>query len=76
MGETSNCYGDAARQVGIKDLEDRGAFIMVLGEDVHNDDVCINGRFVYNIKHKPWESGHAKTEAYIDSRSRLGARVA
>ena len=29
--------------------------------DVPNDEVCIDGRFVYAIQNKPLESGQAKT---------------
>ena len=51
------------------------AFVRVLGRGVPKDEVCIDGRSVYIIKHKPLKSGHAKTEAYIDSQRRLDARM-
>ena len=38
------------------------------------DEVCINGSFLYAIKHKHLKSGRAKTEAYIDIRRMLDAR--
>ena len=38
------------------------------------DEVCVSGMFVYDIKHKRSKDGHAKTESYIDSQRRLGAR--
>ena len=37
-------------------------------------EVCINGRFVYEIKHKPLKAGHAKTDAYVDNVRRIDAR--
>ena len=47
---------------------------MVLRKDVPKDEVCINGRFVYEIKHMPLGDGHARTDAHIDDQSRVGAR--
>ena len=49
---------------------------MVLKKDGPKDEVGINGRFVYAIKHKPLQAGHAKTEAYIDRQRRPDARFA
>ena len=74
-GETSNCYGGAARQEAIKALEGHGPFIRLVRKDVPKDEVCINGRFVYAIKNKPLKDGHAETDAYIDSPRRLDARL-
>ena len=46
----------------------------MLRKDVHKDEICISGRFVYTSKHKPLGDGHARTDAYVDGRRRLGAR--
>ena len=37
--------------------------------------MCINGRFVYAIKHKPLKAGHANTEAYVDNQRGLDGRL-
>ena len=42
--------------------------------DVRKDEVSISDRFVYTIKHKPFGSGHTRTEAYIGGHRRFGAR--
>ena len=59
-GETYKLYRSDARKVGIKALEDHGAFIMVLIKDVPRDGVCTNGSLVYTAKHKPLKAGHSK----------------
>ena len=56
-------------------MGDRETFPMVSKKGVTNDAVCINGRFVYTIKHKPRKTGNTKTEAYIDNQRRLDARL-
>ena len=38
------------------------------------DEVCINGMFVYTIKHKPLEAGHPKTDAYVADQRMPDAR--
>ena len=38
------------------------------------DEVRINGRFAYAIKHKPPEAGREKTDAYVDDRRMLDGR--
>ena len=71
-GGTYNWYGDAARQVEIRALEEHGKSIRVLSKDSTKDEVCINGSVVYTIKHRPSKEGHARTDAYVDGR-RMGA---
>lgn len=51
--ENNNCYGDASRKVEIESSEAHVAFVRVLKGDVPMGEVCINGGFVYAIKHKP-----------------------
>ena len=48
---------------------------MVTHKDAPNDEVCINGRFVYTMKRKAIWVGHTNTEAYIDDERRLDARL-
>ena len=48
----------------------------MLNKDIHKDEVCINGRFVYTVKRNPLEGGHTRTTDYIDGRRRLDARFA
>ena len=50
----------------IKELEAHGAFIRVLSREVPRDGVCIDGRFVYAMKHNPLKAAPTKTEAYTD----------
>ena len=54
-----NFYGEAAK-IEIWALEEHVVFIRALWNDVTNDEVRINGRFVYKIKHMPLKAGHAK----------------
>ena len=39
---TNNCYGDAARQVGMEALEGNVLFIRVLKKDAPKDEVCVS----------------------------------
>ena len=71
-GGTSNCSGDAARQVGIIALKEHEAFVGVSKKGGPQDEVGIDGRFLHTIKPKPLKAGHAKTDAYIDNQRRLG----
>ena len=73
-GETYNFHGDDARNVEIKELEGRVAFITVLSRGVRRDGICINGRFVYTSQHKSLTAGHTKTEENVGNRGRLDAR--
>ena len=72
--ETYKFRGGAAMDVEIIALEDRGAFIRVSSKDVPSDGVCIDGMFVYTSKHTPLQSGHSKTDAYVDDQRGLDAR--
>ena len=72
-GWTNNCYLDSARRLGVKSLEEHWEFIMVLKRDVPKGEVCINWRFVCEIKHKPSKDAHVKTDAYIGNRRILDA---
>ena len=60
-GGNYNYYGDDSRQIGAKALGDHGTFTMARRKDVSKDDVCINGRVVYTIKHAveicPYKNG-------------------
>ena len=72
--ETYNCYVEAEMKVKIGELGDHRSCIRALRKDVPKDDMCINGRLVYTIKHKPMQGGHAKTDAYTDNRRMIDAR--
>ena len=48
------------KEIEIGDLEDPVAFTRVLKKDGHIGDLCIDGRFVYPIKHKSLKAGHTK----------------
>ena len=39
-------------------------------KDAPSDEVCINGMFVYTMKHDSLHARHVKTEAYVDGRRR------
>ena len=43
-------------------------------KDVPKDEVCIEGSFVYAVKHTPFKAGHERTDAYTDDQGSLGAR--
>ena len=66
--ETHNIYGGASRQVEIEALVDHGTFKRVLRMDSAKDEDRINGTCFYTIKRKSSQSGHTRTEAYIDDR--------
>ena len=57
--------------IEIWDLEEPGAFTMVLRKDVPMDAACSDGRFVYIIKHIHVEAGHTKTDTHIANRRML-----
>ena len=52
----------------------RNTFVNVTKKDVPRNEVCINGKFAYAIKHKFVDAGHGKTEACIDNERRLDSR--
>ena len=68
-------WGYRGGEVEIKALGEHGAFLRVLRNDVPKDGVCINGRFVYAIKHKPLKAVHARSDAYVGGQGRLDARL-
>ena len=45
--------GGDARIVEIQALEEHVTFIRVTQNDSPKDEACVNGRFVYTMKHKP-----------------------
>ena len=58
--DTSNFYGDSDGIVGIGALVAHNTSVMVTKRGVPKDEVCINGGFVYAIKHKRHEGRTCK----------------
>ena len=48
--------------------------ITALRKNVSKDEFCIDGRFVYTIKHNPAGAGNARTDAYVDAKRILYSR--
>ena len=71
---TSNCYGDTERRGKIKALWGHNTSVVAMETDVPKDAVCINGRFVYTLKHKALKAGRVKTASCIENESLLDAR--